>query len=34
MDNKEAVLIFTVAECGKYHSLGEYHEGIGTLVNY
>lgn len=22
---------FTVAECGEFHSLGEYHEGIGTL---
>jgi len=22
---------FTVAECGEYHSLGEYHEGIKTL---
>lgn len=22
---------FTVAECGEYHGLGEYHEGIRTL---
>lgn len=27
----EAVVTFTVAECGEFHSLGEYHEGIGTL---
>lgn len=26
-----ATLTFTVAECGEFHSLGEYHEGIGTL---
>lgn len=31
MENKEVVLTFTVAECGEYHSLGEYHDGIGTL---
>ena len=31
MENKEVVLTFTVAECGEYHSLGEYHEGIRTL---
>ena len=24
-------LTFTVAECGEFHSLGECHEGIGTL---
>lgn len=24
-------ITFTVAECGEYHSLGEYHEGIRTL---
>ena len=28
---KEVILTFTVAECGEFHSLGEYHEGIGTL---
>lgn len=31
MENKKVILTFTVAECGEYHSLGEYHEGIGTL---
>ncbi len=25
------VATFTVAECSEFHSLGEYHEGIGTL---
>lgn len=24
-------LTFTVAECGEFHTLGEYHEDIGTL---
>ena len=24
----EAVLTFTVAECGEYHSLGKYYEDI------
>ena len=24
-------LTFTVAECGEFHGLGEYHEDIGTL---
>lgn len=24
-------LTFTVAECGEFHCLGEYHEDIGTL---
>lgn len=28
---KKVIMTFTVAECGEYHSLGEYHEGIGTL---
>ncbi len=27
----KAVLTFTVAECGEYHSLGKYYEGIQTL---
>ena len=31
MEKKEVVLTFTVAECGEYHNLGEYHEGIRTL---
>lgn len=26
-----ATLTFTVAECGEFHSLGEYHEDIATL---
>lgn len=26
-----AAVTFTVAECGEYHSLGEYYEDIGTL---
>lgn len=25
------IITFTVAECGEFHSIGEYHEGIGTL---
>ena len=25
------ILTFTVAECGEYHSLGKFYEGIGTL---
>lgn len=24
-------ITFTVAECGEYHGMGEYHEGIRTL---
>lgn len=31
MENKDVVMTFTVAECGEYHNLGEYHEGIRTL---
>ena len=27
----KAILTFTVAECGEYHSLGKYYEGIKTL---
>lgn len=27
----EVVLTFTVAECGEYHNLGKYYEGIATL---
>lgn len=27
----KTVLTFTVAECGEYHSLGKYYEGIKTL---
>ncbi len=30
-DEKKVIMTFTVAECGEYHSLGEYHEGIRTL---
>ena len=30
-DEKKVIMTFTVAECGEFHSLGEYHEGIGTL---
>ena len=30
-EEKKVIMTFTVAECGEYHSLGEYHEGIGTL---
>lgn len=26
-----AIMTFTVAECGEFHSMGEYHEGIETL---
>ena len=29
-ENRTAVT-FTVAECGEFHSLGEYHEDISTL---
>ena len=25
-------MLFTVAECGEFHSMGEYHEGIKTLA--
>ncbi len=28
---KKVIMTFTVAECGEYHNLGEYHEGIATL---
>lgn len=28
---EETIVTFTVAECGEYHNLGEYHEGIRTL---
>ncbi|NBH28177.1 hypothetical protein D3Z60_20945 [Lachnospiraceae bacterium] len=28
---RAAELTFTVAECGEFHNLGEYHEGIRTL---
>lgn len=27
----ELVISFTVAECGEFHSLGEYHENIKTV---
>lgn len=30
-DEKKVIMTFTVVECGEYHSLGEYHEGIRTL---
>ena len=30
-EEKKVIMTFTVAECGEYHSLGEYHEGIATL---
>ena len=28
---KKTIMTFTVAECGEYHSMGKYHEGIRTL---
>ena len=28
---KQAVLTYTVAECGEFHSMGAYHEGIATI---
>lgn len=28
---KKTIMTFTVAECGEYHSMGGYHEGIRTL---
>lgn len=31
MKDNKTIMTFTVAECGEYHSLGEYHEGIKTL---
>ena len=31
MKDNKTIMTFTVAECGEYHSLGEYHEGIRTL---
>lgn len=30
-EEKKVIMTFTVAECGEYHSLGEYHEDIATL---
>lgn len=30
-ENGNVILTYTVAECGEFHSLGEYHEGIGTI---
>ncbi len=29
--NNQYIISFTVAECGEFHSMGEYHENIGTL---
>ena len=29
--NIAAEITFTVAECGEFHSMGEYHEGIRSL---
>lgn len=29
--NMAAEITFTVAECGEFHSMGEYHEGIRRL---
>ena len=29
--DQKTILTFTVAECGEYHSLGKYYEGIQTL---
>lgn len=29
--NNNIKITYTVAECGEFHSLGEYHEGIETL---
>lgn len=31
MGKKKEILTFTVAECGEYHGLGKYYEGIKTL---
>lgn len=28
---EKTILTFTVAECGEYHNLGRYYEGIKTL---
>lgn len=28
---KQAVITFTVAECGEFHSMGAYHDGISTI---
>ena len=30
-ENMTAEITFTVAECGEFHSIGEYREGIGSL---
>lgn len=30
-ENGNVILTYTVAECGEFHSLGEYHEGIQTI---
>ena len=29
--NKAAEITFTVAECGEFHSMGEYREGIESM---
>ena len=31
MKSKRVILTYTVAECGEYHSLEKYYEGIQTL---
>ena len=28
---KQAVITYTVAECGEFHSMGAYHDGIATI---
>lgn len=31
MSGRKMIMTFTVAECGEFHSMGEYHENIKTL---
>lgn len=31
IEKKESTISFYVAECGEFHNMGEFHEGIGTL---
>ena len=31
IEKKEPTISFYVAECGEFHNMGEYHEGIETL---
>lgn len=30
-EEKKTIVTLTVAECGEFHNLGEYHEGIASV---